>query len=278
MTVRLDALSVHPVKSTAGRPLASATVDAWGLAEDRRWMVVTGDGAVLTAREEHGLLGIVADTPATDPCVDAPLRLRAAGSEDLLLDAPSGEPGPVTVHGRPTTGLPVPAARDWLRAALGRDDVDLVVLDRPRPVSDRHGVPGAHTSFTDSCPVTLASLPSLRRLQDLVTETALERGEEPTALSMGRFRPNLVLDGDLEPFAEDAWSTVEAGGVTLRVVGPVDRCVMTTLDPVTRERGHEPIRTLARHRRWDGCTWFAVWAVPTVPGEVAVGDEVTVHR
>ena len=33
---------------------------------------------------------------------------------------------------------------------------------------------------------------------------------------------------------------------------------MTTIDPCTHATGHEPIRTLARHRRWDGATWFAV--------------------
>ena len=61
----------------------------------------------------------------------------------------------------------------------------------------------------------------------------------------------------------------------------VDRCVMTTVDPVSLTRGHEPIRTLARHRKWDGATWFAMQLVPdvgTVRGVVAVGDEVVVER
>ena len=56
---------------------------------------------------------------------------------------------------------------------------------------------------------------------------------------------------------------------------------MTTVDPVSLARGHEPIRTLARHRKWDGATWFAMQLVPDVGdvrGVVAVGDEVVVER
>jgi hypothetical protein len=42
------------------------------------------------------------------------------------------------------------------------------------------------------------------------------------------------------------------------------------------ETGKEPIRTLARHRQWDGKTWFAVQLVPESTGSIAVGDQVTV--
>jgi uncharacterized protein YcbX len=71
---------------------------------------------------------------------------------------------------------------------------------------------------------------------------------------------------------------VQVGPVELRVVKPVDRCVLTTIDPLTLERSHEPIRTLARHRKWDGATWFAVQLVPESVGEVRVGDAVVADR
>ena len=108
-----------------------------------------------------------------------------------------------------------------------------------------------------------------------MAETALERGEEPARLPMTRFRPNLVVDGD-EPFAEDRWTRVRVGEVTFRVGKPVGRCVITTIDPQTLERGHEPIRTLARHRRTpDGKTLFAVHLVPETSGTLRVGDPVS---
>lgn len=94
------------------------------------------------------------------------------------------------------------------------------------------------------------------------------------SLGMVRFRPNLVIDGE-EPFAEDGWPTVRIGDVELRTAETCDRCVMTTIDPETLERGKEPMRTLARHRRWDGKTWFGTRLVPLGDGELHVGDEVT---
>ena len=46
-------------------------------------------------------------------------------------------------------------------------------------------------------------------------------------------------------------------------------------DPVTLEGGKEPIRTLARHRRWDRKTWFGTRLVRTGGGDrLHVGDAV----
>ncbi|NHI18958.1 MOSC domain-containing protein [Phycicoccus endophyticus] len=271
----LEGIALHPVKSTAIRPVRRATVDPWGLVGDRRWMVTLPGGECLTAREDHGLFAVTADTPDSATGLGCALRLRAAGRPDLLVQEPHGEPATVTVHGRPLTGRDAgQEAAEWLGVSLGRDDVRLVHVATPRGLNPRHARPGEATAFADGYPVTLASTVSLRRLRDWVTEVALERGEEPTDIGIERFRPNLVVDGDLEPFAEDHWASVTVGAVTFRVVKPVDRCVMTTIDPRSREGGREPIRTLARHRAWDGRTWFAVQLVPETAGELRIGDEV----
>ena len=278
--IRLDGLAIHPVKSTAVRRVPRAEVEPWGLRDDRRWMVIDASGECLTAREHAPLLTVRAETPATDPDLPVPLRLSAPGSPVLDLDEPQGEVLPVTVHGRPLDAvLAPPEATAWLAAALGRDDVRLVHVHRPRPLNPEHSLPGEATAFADGYPVTLASAASLRRLDEWVTEGALERGEEPRhPMAVERFRPNLVVDGDLEPFEEDHWRRVQVGSVSFRVVKQVDRCVLTTIDPTTLERGHEPIRTLARHRRRDGRTWFAMQLVPEVRGVVGVGDEVAPDR
>ena len=278
--IRLDALHLHPVKSTAVRPVLHGEVEAWGLRGDRRWMVVDATGECVTAREEHRLLAVTADTPDTDPGMTAALRLSAPGREPIEVDEPHGPVLPVTVHGRGLEGVAAPSpAGAWLGELLGRTDLRLVHVHSPRPLSATHARPGEATAFADAYPVTLASVASLRRLRDWVAETALERGEQPAApLAVERFRPNLVVDGDLDPFEEDGWHRVQVGPVEFRVVKPVDRCVMTTVDPATLERGHEPIRTLARHRKWDGATWFAVQLVPESRGVVRVGDEVSPDR
>jgi MOSC domain-containing protein len=278
--IRLDGLHLHPVKSTAVRPVLHGDVEPWGLAGDRRWMVVDATGECVTAREEHRLLTVTADTAATDAGLAAALRLSSPGREPLDVEEPHGPALPVTVHGRGLEGIAAPGeASAWFGELLDRQDVRLVNVHSPRALSPTHGRPGEATAFADAYPVTLASAASLRRLRDWVAQTALERGEDANApLVVERFRPNLVVDGDLEPFEEDGWRRVRVGPVVLRVVKPVDRCVLTTIDPATLQRGHEPIRTLAKHRKWDGATWFAMQLVPESRGVIRVGDEVTPDR
>jgi uncharacterized protein YcbX len=275
--LRLVQLNVHPLKSGAIRPLTSSTVLPRGLADDRTWMLVDGDRCLVSAREVHRLFTVVADTPATDPSVAAALRLRAPGHPDLLVDVPQAAPVDVRLFSLHLRARP--AGRDadaWLRAVLGRDDLHLVWCHAPeeRTLQPGFSQPGDHAAFPDSFPVTIASLASMRRLDDWMVEQALELGEEPPdPLPVERFRANLVVDGD-EPFAEDRWTRVVVGDVPFRVGKPVGRCVMATLDPVTLTTAKEPTRTLARHRRVDGKVFFAVHLVPETSGRISVGDAV----
>ena len=53
--------------------------------------------------------------------------------------------------------------------------------------------------------------------------------------------------------------------------------MLTTVDPDTGDREKEPLASLARTRRFDGKTWFAVNLVPdTVGATIRVGDEIEV--
>ncbi|WP_307861890.1 MOSC N-terminal beta barrel domain-containing protein [Nocardioides sp. SYSU D00065] len=276
----MTGLAVYPVKSTATRPVDSALVLPGGLEGDRTWMVVDGDGTMLTARKTHALFRIVADTPATDPALERGLRLRSPSMPDLLVDEPSGERVRTLVFGQQVDGVVAGREADaWLRTVLGRDDVRLVWCDDPaqRHLDPAFSSPGDHTAFADGYPVTIASLSSLRRLNDWVAEAAVERGEDPPPpLQMERFRPNVVVDGD-EPFAEDGWSSVVIGDVRFRAAKLNARCVMTTLDPVSLQTGREPLRTLARHRLVDKKVLFAVNLIPDTAGRISVGDPVEVR-
>ena len=180
---------------------------------------------------------------------------------------------------------------DWLSDRIAMP-VRLVWQDDPtvRPLAeDKGGIRGEHLSLADAGPLLLASEASMAQLNawiqadtdlpDLPDVPDLEHADLRTgtgasmALDMVRFRPNVVIDGD-EPFAEDAWPTVRIGNLKFRTTMLCDRCVMTTIDPVTLASGKEPIRTLARHRRWDHKTWFGTRLVPLETGTICVGDAV----
>ena len=276
----LTSLNIHPVKSTAIRAVASAEVTPGGLDGDRTWVIVDAEGVLVSAREQHSLFAITADTPTTDPSLTSALRLRAADLPDLLVDVPTGELVRARVHEQELQGIPAgPQVDAWLRKAVGRDDLRLVWCDDPtrRTLNPAHSRPGDHTAYADGYPVTIATEASLRQLNDWITEGALGRGEEPPApLPMERFRPNIVVDGD-SPFAEDDWTSVQVGHVRFRVAKPTDRCVMTTIDLETLQTSKEPIRTLARHRLVDHKTLFAVNLIPETTGRISVGDAVTVR-
>lgn len=274
------ALNVHPVKSCAIRPVDAAVVEHAGFAGDRRWMVVNADGRLVSAREEHRLFSIVPDTAETGPDVPNGLRLRAPDRPDLHLHDVEGEEIPVRLHRHDLFGALVsPEADAWISTVLGHEGLRLVRCVDPtrRPLNPDFSREGDHTAYADGYPVTLASRRSLAQLNDWIADGAVERGEPvPEPLPIERFRTNVVIDGDLEAFVEDTWSTVRLGEVTFRVAKPVDRCVITTIDLADLETGKEPIRTLARHRRWDGATWFAIQLIPDDTGVVHVGDEVAV--
>ncbi|MGW9630258.1 MOSC domain-containing protein [Agromyces sp. NPDC055520] len=272
--MQVTRLRIHPVKSFAGVDVDAAEVLPWGLAGDRRWGVVDASGAPVTAREHNGMLGLTAELLA-----DGGLLLGERGSagaggggragDPLRVDRPT-DAAPIPVgHTRQGAALPAGVEADaWLRARLGIEARLVWQPDpRERTVNPKHGgLPDDRLTLADAGPVLLASEASLAQL-DAWTDEATPR------LDMLRFRPNIVIDGD-EPFAEDTWPFVDLGEVRFRITTVCDRCVMTTIDPETLARGKEPIRTLAKHRRWDGKTWFGVLMVPQSTGSIAVGDEV----
>jgi uncharacterized protein YcbX len=272
--VRVVELNLYPVKSTRARAVDRARVEPWGLAGDRRWAVVEPDGKPITARHCPALF-----TVSAEPAPDGGLLLTAPGAPDLAVPLP--EPAhtvPVDFWNLDRAAPGGEAADEWLTTTLGRPARLVWLADTSaRAVPpEAGGEAGDVFHLGDTVPVHLVSLGSVRRLDDWIAETAVERGEEPPEpLAVARFRPNVVLEG-APAFAEDDWKRLRVGAVDFRVAGPCGRCVMTTIDPESRERGKEPIRTLARHRRWDGWAWFGVQLVPETLGEIAVGDPVEV--
>ncbi|WP_040156848.1 MOSC domain-containing protein [Mobilicoccus massiliensis] len=276
MTVRLTAIGIHPVKSTAIRRVAQADVGFAGLRGDREWMVVDETGEMISARVEPRLFTITASTPATGDTA-ADLLLEAPGLSPLEVSHPQADAVDVRLfRTKELVARPAGAEADaWIRQAVGRDDLRLVWCHDPRRRRLRRGREGDHAAFQDGYPVTLLSEESVAQVDAWMGEDARARGETPPApISARRFRPNLLVEGAPAAFAEDDWERVRIGDVVLRRAKLVDRCVMTTIDPDDLSRGKDPIRTLAAHRRWDGSTWCAVHYIPEATGRVGVGDRV----
>ena len=271
MPLTLTGLHRFPVKSCGGESLPSAAVEPWGLAGDRRWMLVDETGEAVTMRE-HPRMVLVRATHTDDG-----VGLASPGAEDLHVPVPlQPELVPVTVFRRAPflASLAAGSAHAWFSNLLGAS-VRLVYADDPT----RRTTDVAFTStttpvnFGDGYPMHLTTEDSLEALNALI---AAGPRSDQAPLSMVRFRPNLVVRG-AEPWAEDGWRRLRIGEAVFRSVKGCDRCAVAMTDHLTGRRDQEPVATLARHRRWDGTVWFGMLLVPDSPGAVVnVGDEVEV--
>lgn len=270
MTLTLTGLHRYPVKSFRGEALQSALVEPWGLRGDRRWMVVDEDGMVVTARDVPRMLLV------RPQILDSALRLEHPDLDPIEVDVPDGSAlADVQVWSSSLQAAPAgPTADAWVSKVLDAP-ARLVYLDDPtrRAINPRFSRSDDRVSFADGYPLLLATEDSLAALNDLI---AAGRRPHEGPLPMRRFRPSLVVRG-APAWDEDHWRRVRIGEAVFRVVKGCDRCIMTITDPDTAERGKEPLASLAKHRRWDGSSWFAMNLIPDNPGAtVNVGDRVEI--
>jgi uncharacterized protein YcbX len=263
--LHLSGLNIYPIKGAGGIALIECEVDDLGLRYDRRWMVVDRSGEFLSQRS-HSRLALIIPSLG-----DGVLRLDAPGMP--LLELPL-DPHP-TVATRVTVWDDTCDA-DWLGERPARwfseflgCSCTLVHMPQEtiRPVDPVYAPNGARVSFADGFPFLLISEESLADLNRRLTEP----------LPMNRFRPNLVVSGG-GPYDEDRWERIEIGGINLRIVKPCARCLVTTTDQLTGERGKEPLRTLATYRNVDGKVMFGQNVVHQGTGRLRVGDRVILKQ
>ncbi len=283
---QLTGLHLYPVKSTYRLSPRSAPVEPWGLAGDRRWMLVDEQGRAVTQRDLPGL---------------ARFRAVPAAGGGLVMTDPDGVSteiaAPRTAHGAPPADVEIfgtvfgaaEAAKEaqlWFGERLG-DHLRLVHLDRPdtsRAIKPKYALPGETVSMADGFPFLLTTTASLAELNRRIAADHPDDPMKGAALPMERFRPNLVIDGTAA-WEEETWRRIRIGEVSFRVAKLCARCVVTTTDQETGvRRGPEPLRALGRHHRIGQKLIFGVQLVPERPagvdgdhlGTVRLGDGLTV--
>jgi len=266
-TMHLQDLYIHPIKSLGGLRVSEARAEEKGLRLDRRWMLVDEDGRFLTQRA-HPAMARLQVTPESDGLTvhrkdDPASRIR------IPFEPPSHQRFPVVIWSDTVEAQAVDPALDrWFSEALGAA-CRLVVMPEStrRPVDPDYAVAGEAVSFADGMPFLLIGQGSL---DDLNRRIEARGGE---AVPMNRFRPNLVVS-PAEPFAEDGWEKIRIGDCLFRAVKPCARCVVTTVDQDTGEKGKEPLATLATFRRSGDGVLFGQNLVLLEGGVVRVGDPV----
>src|SRR5947209_11344631 len=151
--MRLRALFSYPVKGLYRVEHHAARVEPWGLAGDRRFMLLAERGEMLTQRGEPGL------TRLRPSYMDGTLVVSAPGRTDLRVTPAPGDLAEVAVWHTPLQATVVGEEADtWLSDALGRK-VRLVYLDDPtrRPVEPPHAGPDDRVSLADGYPLLLTN-------------------------------------------------------------------------------------------------------------------------
>jgi MOSC domain-containing protein len=264
VTVHLSGLNIYPIKAARGIQLHQSEVDEFGLRYDRRWMVVDETGQFLSQRSHARLTLVVPSIQGGALRVDAP----GMPSLETSLDPSPSVSTRVTVWDDSCEATWIgEKAASWFSEFLDCS-CSLVHMDDAmvRPADPAFASQGSRVSFADGFPFLLISEESLADLN--------RRLAEP--VPMNRFRPNLVVAGG-QAYQEDEWDTIEIGGIPLHLVKPCGRCVVTTTDQATGERGKEPLRTLATYRKRNGEVMFGQNVVHEKPGRLRVGDPVLIR-
>jgi uncharacterized protein YcbX len=227
------------VKSLRGERVAAARLDGRGFAGDRvnALFELREDGTTLrrlTARQAPRMLLWTA---------------AYASLQDDALD-PKALPAPIVLGPRGDAY----AADDPALAARLSEDLG-------RRVEVRRDLAGQQ-DLPESVLVTVEA--SRRALEDV----------HGRPIEVVRFRPNVHVDLDCEPFAEEELegARLRVGEAEFQLLHPCERCVIPTRDPDTAEKWPQLLRHLFRERRG----LFGINARPLGPARVAQGDEVVV--
>lgn len=279
-------LYIYPIKSLGGISVSEAVVEEAGFRHDRRFMLVTpdpnGGPALFITQRDNPRMALI-DVAIRQEVLhvwhrDQPdnvleLPLKPTGDEQLTA---------VVWHDQAVDSITVSNGADrWFSTVLGQP-CRLVfmpattrrVVDPAYAHQDADGRPSA-VSFADGYPYLLIGQASLDDLN--------RRLINGPAMAMARFRPNIVVRGSL-PYEEDAWQQFRIGDTDFYGVKPCARCVLTTIDPATSQKGKEPLRTLATYRQWKHKILFGQNVLPGVvtsqtgvySGVLRVGQEVNV--
>jgi uncharacterized protein YcbX len=259
ITVSLESVHVYPIKSCAGTAPAEALLIETGFDLDRAWMVVDAAGEFVTQRELPRMALIQPTLKLEEMILRAPGMLALHVALDRVEAPCTAKVWDDTVAAFDMG----PLCAQWFSDFLGRP-LRLARFDpEQRRLANRRwtGALEAETSFQDGFPLLVASSAGLTEVN-----RRLALAGEP-AVTMSRFRPNLVLGGldahGEDPLDEIAFDTAE-GPVRLKLVKPCARCTIPDVEPATGVAGHAVGDVLAQYRadqRLEGALTFGMNAV-----------------
>lgn len=245
-------LSTAPVKSLGLSHPERVRLERFGVAENRRFLLVTPERTFIDATRHGALMTVHSE------CDDDGRRLRLLLPDGSVLEDDielEGEPFALDLWGRFLDVRAVAGPWSAALSAVAGAPMQLVRCERPGDGNDEY-------------PVSLVSLASVEELR-----RRSGRGED---VDPARFRMLLELDG-CAAHEEDRWLglDVRVGDARIRVADPNARCSITTMNPDTGEVDYPTLKVIAAYRGVRSKRLnFGMYAEVVEPGTIRVGDAV----
>jgi len=262
--LKLSQIWIYPIKSLGGINLSSALVMEKGLQYDRRLMLVDETGLAMTQR-------VFPKMALFKLSIDKDLLTITYGQHSMKLhleSIPLESSTTVRIWDDTVSAFNVaPPYSQWFSDLLELP-CRLVYFPEKnsRPVNPKYEVNQEQVSLADAYPFLIIGQGSLDDLNSKLKEP----------VPMNRFRPNFVFTGG-QPFEEDTWRNFSIGHTRFVGVKLCDRCVLTTVNQDTAEKGSEPLKTLSSYRKRDNKVYFGQNLVALDHQTVTVGEIITVQ-
>ncbi len=284
MSIELVDLFRYPVKSMQGEQLSRSHIGVSGLPGDRAWAVRDEErGGIRGAKRFPELMACAArypDEPAPDGVSPAIITLPdgktlKTSDEDIAHHLSETVGSPVTLWPL----MPKEAVEHYRRGAPMLDDMEAELRRMfarlpEEPLPDLSVFPPELLEFEspvgtyfDAFPLLIMSKQSLAHMAEQFPDNQWD---------IRRFRPNLLLDVEGEAGSpEFDWEgrQLQIGELVLQLEIICPRCVMTTHGFADLSRDPGVMRSLVQGAQGA----LGIYASIVTPGEVAVGDKVTLR-
>jgi len=246
-------LSIAHVRGLRLHHPAEVRLGRHGVADDRRFLLLTADGHVFDGTKLGTLVQVQSEFSRNN---SEHLALTFPDGRVVAADVALAAPMAVTAYGRNFTARPVIGPWADAMSAFAGTDLTLIRVERLDGAMDRH-------------PISIVSDASVQELA---------RHLDPVRpVDARRFRMLLEVAG-ASPHQEDEWldRDVSIGEAVVRVDELDARCVITTQDPDTGLRDIPTLRAIKSYRGLRDGRYldFGVYAGVVEPGVIRVGDSV----
>lgn len=258
----LSQIFIYPVKSLGGISLPSSEIEERGLKFDRRWMLVDESNRFITQRS-HPQLALISVEVRSNllvffhkqnkfPSFSVP---TTPYDTDEIMVQIWNDSVPALKYNK--------EVNDWFTDAIeSKSSLVFMPDSTKREVNPEYAI-NKIVSFADGYPFLMIGEESLKELN--------KNFDNP--LPTNRFRPNFVFSGG-NSYDEDDWERITICDNVFTSVKPCSRCVITTINQDTGEKGKEPLETLSRTRQKNGKVYFGINLTTEMKGIVKVGDKI----